>query len=310
MTETESALRSIRERIYAMGARFDKDVLSETQALYEGLVATSDPDVQCIADLAYGAHPRQRLDIYRGPARRAPVLVFFPGGGFTGGGKDEHPAFYRNLGVYFARHGYLTIVANYRLAPEFTWPDQTADIAAAVDWARQNATTYGGDPGQLFLMGQSAGAANLASFLFHPKYADALEAAGVRRAILMSGVYRFHAGLPASVHLYTGAPDLWEDRSPLTHVAGSRVPVSLSIAEYDPEVLASPTLELALALTARDGKCPPLRVFSGHNHVSTVQSLGSLDDDVGAALLAALRGEGAGEAATPTPVASPLELAR
>jgi acetyl esterase/lipase len=288
MLQTEFNLADTRREIAALGARFDPSILTATMALYADAVATSAPSVARIVDVAFGEHPRQKLDVYRPKQSGAPVLVFFPGGGFTGGGKDEHPSFYRNIGVYFARHGYLAIIANYRLAPEFRWTEQTADVAAAVAWVSANAIHFGGDPRCLSLLGQSAGAVNLSNYLFHPMHRGKAEVAGVRRAILMSGLYRFTRELPPNVQQYAGPQSAWRDRSPLTHAHRNRIPLSLCLAEYDPAMLATPTLELALTLTRRDGRCPPLHRFAGHNHVSTVQSIGSADDQVGSTLRAML----------------------
>jgi hypothetical protein len=58
----------------------------------------------------------------------------------------------------------------------------------------------------------------------------------------------------------------------------------LSVAEYDPAFLAVPTYELARAVTLRDGKSPKVAYFAGHNHVSTVMSFGTAQDDVGSAV--------------------------
>jgi acetyl esterase len=55
----------------------------------------------------------------------------------------------------------------------------------------------------------------------------------------------------------------------------------LTLAEYDPAFLAAPTYELASAVTFRDGKSPKLAYLAGHNHVSTVMSFGTAQDDVG-----------------------------
>ncbi|MGH7089317.1 MAG: hypothetical protein ACREFQ_10490 [Stellaceae bacterium] len=60
------------------------------------------------------------------------------------------------------------------------------------------------------------------------------------------------------------------------------MPLFLSIAEFDPGQLTAPTFDLARAVSLRDGKAPQFCVFGGHNHVSTVQSLGSSQGDVGA----------------------------
>ena len=58
----------------------------------------------------------------------------------------------------------------------------------------------------------------------------------------------------------------------------------LSVAEYDPVFLVTPTYELATILAQRDGKTPQLAFFAGHNHVSTVMSFGTAQDDVGSAV--------------------------
>ncbi len=80
-------------------------------------------------DLAYGADPRQKLDVLQPEGSAMPVLVYIPGGGFISGDKNTDGVFYSNLGVYFARHGYLTIIANYRLAPANRGPQARRSTA-------------------------------------------------------------------------------------------------------------------------------------------------------------------------------------
>ena len=272
----------VAERIAAIGAKFDNDVLAATRELYLPFVKRQPADgVVITADIAYGADPRQKLDLYRPAGRRLPVLVYIPGGGYVGGDKNADGVFYGNLGIYFARHGYLTVIANYRLAPAHPWPAGAQDVASAVAWARHNAETHGGDANRLFLFGQSAGSTHAASYLldsqFHPD-----SGAGIKAAILMSGVYRFAGTLAPNAVAYLGSdPSQYEARSPITHVGKSKVPLLLSVAEYDPGFLAAPSFDLARAVTQRDGKAPQFAFMRGHNHVSTVQSLGSTQDDVG-----------------------------
>src|SRR3954467_147118 len=64
---------------------------------------------------AFGAGPRQKLDLYvpAGLKRPAPVLLFFHGGGWQGGSRDIYLAF----GQAFASAGIVTAVADYRLYP-------------------------------------------------------------------------------------------------------------------------------------------------------------------------------------------------
>ena len=276
----------VAEKLSAIGAKFDPQVLEDTRALYAPLVRSqATSGVAVTADIAYGGDARQKLDLYRPEGSRRPVLVYIPGGGYVGGDKNADGVFYRNLGVYFARHGYLTAIANYRLAPAHPWPSGAEDVARAIAWARREAEAHGGDASRLFLFGQSAGATHAASYLFDTRFHPA-DGAGVSAAILMSGVYRILGPtLAPNQAAYFGADAKeYEARSPITHVGKSRVPLFLSVAEYDPASLAAPTFDLARAVTLRDGKAPRLAWMAGHNHVSTVQSLGSSQDDVGTAL--------------------------
>ena len=276
----------VAEKLAAIGARFDPQVLADTQALYAPLVrAQASGGVTVTADIAYGSDARQKLDLYRPEGSRRPVLVYIPGGGYVGGDKNADGVFYRNLGVYFARHGFLTVIANYRLAPAHPWPAGPQDVAGAIAWARKEAENHGGDASRVFLFGQSAGSTHAASYLFDTRFHPA-SGVGVTAGILMSGVYRIVGPtLAPNQAAYFGTDaGQWEDRSPITHAGKSRVPLFLSVAEYDPAFLAAPSFELARAVTLRDGKAPRLAWMAGHNHVSTVQSLGSSQDDVGAAL--------------------------
>jgi len=282
----------IAEKIKAMGAKFDNDINAATRALYLPLVQRqAAAKVTITADIAYGGDPRQKLDLYRPDGRRLPMLVYIPGGGYVGGDKNADGAFYGNLGIYFANHGYLAVVANYRLAPAHPWPAGAQDVAGAVAWARHEGESHGGDPNRVFLFGQSAGATHAASYLFDPQFHPA-SGVGVTAAILMSGgAYRIAANPAPNQRAYFGTDaGQYEARSPITHVGKSKVPLFLSVAEYDPGTLTAPTFDLARAVSLRDGQAPQFAFMRGHNHVSTVQSIGSGQDDVGARLREYLEG--------------------
>lgn len=108
-------------------------------------------------DIAYGSQARQKLDIYQprlpGPH---PVVVFIYGGSWQSGDR----AGYAFAGRSFARAGYTTVVIDYRLAPEYRYPDFVQDTANALSWTYRNIIRYGGNPNQLFVIGHSAGAFN------------------------------------------------------------------------------------------------------------------------------------------------------
>jgi arylformamidase len=108
------------------------------------------------AEYAYGADARQKLDFYAEPSgKRAPLVVFVHGGGWSIGDKAQgagtKPNFYNQLGYAFAS-------LNYRLVPHATPADQARDIARALAFLRRDAAKLGFDPDHIVLMGHSAGA--------------------------------------------------------------------------------------------------------------------------------------------------------
>ncbi|MFD7409768.1 carboxylesterase/lipase family protein [Streptomyces sp. NPDC059866] len=114
-----------------------------------------------------------------------PVMVFVHGGGFVAG--STRSAMYD--GSAFARDGVVLVTLNYRLgiAGFLDLPGAPAnrgllDVVAALRWVRENIAAFGGDPHNVTLFGQSAGATVVSGFLATP------EAAGLfRRAIVQSG---------------------------------------------------------------------------------------------------------------------------
>ncbi|WP_313805591.1 alpha/beta hydrolase [Sphingobium sp.] len=273
---------TIEAELRRIGARFDPQVLAETRQLYRSAAAALPwAGRPVVEDLAYGPATRNRIDVYPADAANAPVMLFLHGGGFVGGDKRGDPLFYGNVGRYFAAHGYLTILANYRLAPDSTWPSGNEDVAAILSWIDRNAAEHGGDARRIVIIGQSAGAAHVAGYLFDPRWKGYANPS-IRAAALLSGFYRAKEPIYEGPRLYLGDDAAnWADRSPATHVGPDHPPLLLSIAELDPAQIADQTFDLATALNAADGRPPELCWFAGHNHVSTVHGLGLGRDSVG-----------------------------
>ena len=70
--------------------------------------------------VAYGAHPRQVLDVFPPEAitDSTPILVLFHGGGWSMGDKGSLRAAARD----FARTGLIAVTPNYRLYPDAASP--------------------------------------------------------------------------------------------------------------------------------------------------------------------------------------------
>lgn len=276
--------------IAAMGANLNAEVVGKTVALMKPLVASAPlTGIKLSAELSYGADPLQKFDLYQPvKARRAPIVVFVHGGGFSGGDKNSYGPIYGNVTAYLARHGFLAVNANYRLAPKAVWPQQAEDVGLIVAWLKANGARYGGDSGRIFLIGHSAGATDVASYVLddrlHPK--DGPDVVG---AILISGVYR-SASLRPSDRPYFGADaSQYEARMPASHVGESKLPLFLVTAEFDPIFLAPDTYDLAARICVRDSKCPRFAWLKGHNHLSETMSLGSKDEGLGRQILDFIR---------------------
>lgn len=281
-----------RAEIAAMGPAFDLNVLQRTAAAYLPLLRRQPQDgVRIEQDIAYGPHERHRFDLFLpADAANAPMMIFIHGGGFVGGNKVVNEDIYRNLGLYFARHGVITLIANYRLAPQSVWPAGSEDVGVLVQWARGNAARLGGDGDAVFLFGQSAGAVHVMGYLFSPEL-WAGETSGVAGGIGMSGVYRAFGESVGPGGLAYFGEDEGRRRAdcPLSRVSGNRTPLLIGVMEYDPPNMAVHSFELAAELTRAGDRAPRFAYYAGHNHASTVYGIGSGQDEVGEDILRFIR---------------------
>ena len=118
-------------------------------------------------DITYGPGERGRYDLYTpdGASPRAPLIVFFYGGGWRSGARGDYGFAARAL----ASTGALVAVPDYRLFPEVRWPAFVEDGAAAVRAIRAG-------PGRdrpVILAGHSAGAFNAMALACDPRWLGA-----------------------------------------------------------------------------------------------------------------------------------------
>ena len=111
---------------------------------------------------------------------KKPVVFFVYGGGFTTGG-SSCPLY---NGEELAQQGVIFVTCNYRLGGigmlshiELTETSgyngsgnyNMMDVIAALRWVQTNITAFGGDPGNITLMGQSAGSAMVHALVASPE---------------------------------------------------------------------------------------------------------------------------------------------
>ena len=91
-----------------------------------------------------------RIDVgYQKGTEGKPVIVWFHGGGLTGGK--------RSVPKELLKDGAVVVGVGYRFVTEVSIPEVLDDAAAAVDWTLKNIEKYGGDLSKIYLAGHSAG---------------------------------------------------------------------------------------------------------------------------------------------------------
>jgi triacylglycerol lipase len=269
------------ERLLEMGMAIDPAIIAGSRALFADRLDLEMPEGGARHyDVAYGDDPRQKLDICATYGHRRPVVLFVPGGGFARGDKS----LYLHVPTFFAREDFVGVVMNYRLAPDFEWPEAARDVAAALDWIADRIGDCGGDPERIAVLAHSAGAAHAAAALFDGRF-QPRRFASVRAVALLSGLYRIDPGAPASgVTAYFGEdPATFDDRSPLGAAARCTLPIVVASAELDPPSFTRQAEALVEKL-AESGNTPLVLHLERHNHVSPVMALGSRGDLLGKVL--------------------------
>ncbi|RZI84888.1 MAG: alpha/beta hydrolase [Rubrivivax sp.] len=186
----------------------------------------------------YGTGPRQHLDVYQPvgtqPPTGWPVVVFFYGGTWHEGDKAQ----YRFLGEAMAARGVVTMVADYRLYPEASYPDFLVDCAQAVAYALTAAPRYGGDPRRVVVMGHSAGGYNAAMVALDARW---LAAQGHRPSELagwvgLAGPYDFIPIIDPQARETFHHPNVPPDSQPIAHVSAQAPRTFIGLGMTDQEV--------------------------------------------------------------------------
>jgi len=219
--------------------------------------------------VAYGPLPRQKLDVYTpvsaAPAAGWPVVVFFYGGFWTDGERAE----YKFVGAALAELGVLTLVADYRLYPEATYPAFLEDSAKALAYGIEQAKVLGGDPKRVFVMGHSAGGYNAAMLATQPRWLAATgHAPGELHGwIGLAGAYDFfplEPGSPARPVFHH--PDYPAHAQPIDDV-GPGSPRALLGGPVNDKVVSPQRSTLAMAAKLKSIGVPvELHMYEGVSH--------------------------------------------
>ena len=270
----------IAAKLLEMGRVIDPP---KTAALYAPL-QQKEPyqSVKIGRDVKYGAADRNLLDIFA-PGTAAsprPVLIFVHGGAYVGGNKRRTPTspFYDNIMLWAVKNGFVGVNVTYRLAPKAPWPAGAQDLATAVRWISDKIGQRGGDPARIYLMGHSAGAVHVSSYVSHPEFHE-VKGGGLAGAIMVSGIYDLTVmPLSETQRAYFGTdPARYPERSSLAGLAATSIPLMLAAAELDPAGFVLQFDLMKEATCRRASGCARALLLPQHSHMSEVYSINTAD---------------------------------
>jgi acetyl esterase/lipase len=188
---------------------------------YEDTVRKQDAYIaeRCLLDIYY---PKQ--------TKNFAVVVWFHGGGLTGG-KKSIPAELKG-------RGFAVVAVNYRLYPNTKCPGYIEDAAAAVAWVFRNIERYGGNPDAIFVAGHSAGAYLTSMIGLDKRWLKShnIDANKIAGLIPLSG----HTVTHATIREERGIPNtqpIVDEYAPLYHVRSDAPPVLLMTGDREMEML-------------------------------------------------------------------------
>jgi acetyl esterase/lipase len=235
--------------------------------------------VEVRRDIAYGAVPLQKLDIYIPPGlgtdEKRDVIVFFYGGRWMHGDKAD----YRFAGTALAKKGFIVVVPDYRKYPAVRFPVFVEDGAKAVAWAADHIGEYGGDAGSIHLAGHSAGAHIGALLASDSRY---MRAEGKSRDIIRSfsglaGPYAFTPDKPDLKDIFA-PPENYPSMQVTTFIDGHQPPMLLLYGDKDEDVKRYNLDRLEKSIHEKGG-CVRTKIYPGADHVDIVAALSWIGAD-------------------------------
>jgi para-nitrobenzyl esterase len=245
---------------------------------WSGTKAATEPGDPCAqpAGLPVGVPSESEDCLYlnvatpaKSPAERRPVLVWIHGGSLMFGSGDRYGP------GSLATAGPVVVSINYRLGifGHLSDPSQPGadglslqDQQAALRWVRANATAFGGDPGNVTIMGQSGGGYSVCDHLVSPASAGLFHRAVVQSAPCAAGGSRSRAEAAADARRVISAVRCERDTARCLR----DTPVSELLAAYGPDNEPRPVHGTALlprspAEALRTGRFHRVPVLIGVN---------------------------------------------
>jgi acetyl esterase/lipase len=212
-----------------------------------------------------------------------PVLVWFHGGGLTGGAKDG----VKSIAQRFAHDGIAVAAVNYRLSPKATYPAYLDDAAAAVAWVKAHAAEHHLDPARVFVGGHSAGAylaymVGLDDRWLKPYHLDPSAIAGL---IPVSGQVLTHYTIREERGIKDHALVYADEDAPINHLHKDVPPFLILYADKDEVGRREGNAFLAVSLRATGDKHVRDLLIADRTHGSIAGNMVHADDPAAQAII-------------------------
>jgi acetyl esterase/lipase len=163
-------------------------------------------------------------------AKDAPVIIWFHGGGLTGGGK--------HIPYEIMRDGVVCVGVGYRFSPHVSVDQIVDDAACAIAWVFENIEKFGGSADKIFLSGHSAGGYLVSMVGLQKSYLEkyGIDANRVKGIIPFSGQMITHFE-ERRVRGMSDKLPLIDKMAPLYHVRGDAAPILLLTGDREREML-------------------------------------------------------------------------
>lgn len=213
------------------------------------------------ANVRYGEHPDEVLDVFPAAEGSGHVQVFVHGGAWKNFTKDDY-SFVANCYLPARVH---TVVLNFSKLPSQRLPTVVDQVRRGVLWVRDNSPSFGGDPNRVYISSQSSGS-HLAATALQTGHLEF-----VRAAALVSGPYYLEPVVLShrADYVKLEAHEV-KALSPGLHAERMPCPVTLAYAQEDTDEFQRQTQQFARALE-RAGRLQRLMRCAGLNHFELME---------------------------------------
>ena len=227
-------------------------------------------DGKILQNISYGDDARQKLDVYipKTSEKLLPVIVFFHGGRWTFGSKEQ----YKFAAISLSKKGYIVVVPNTRQYPKIKFPVFIEDGAKAISWVNTNIVKFGANK-KLYISGHSSGAHIGALITADETY--------LKKENLKTNIITAFAGISGPYDFEPNEPDLIDIFGPSTNfinmkvtsfIDGNEPPMMLLYTSKDKVVGVRNLNLLKKAINDSDGKVET-KIYENGNHVDSIAAL-------------------------------------